>query len=273
MLTMTINDLRNIKATDVTAVTVFSYVIGFIITNIYLSNFAFAEFTYFHIKFIPVGFVFLFLSIIIFYLLRHIDLTYKKWYSRIPLFVITLDLFAYVLSIFFPRESVELGLTNFDEVLYLMNFEIWVVTIAVIYFLITSIFKGGVPLMSSFKDIEKGYRFSIKTVFLVLFMLTNIAVYANFVYPSIPTHFGGGRQIVANIIFKDELQKKVPVRIIYQTPEYVLYENVSTSSNMTGATMVRYEKIDSIEYLGIDSDTARHMVSRKMKSVAEEIKW
>jgi len=270
---MTSKDFRNIKATDITAVTLLSYVIGFVITNIYLSNFAFAEFTYFHVKFIPVGFIFLLLSTGLFYLLRYIDLTYKKWYSRIALFVLVLDLFAYVLTIFFPRDSVELNFLTYDMFLYQINFEVWTVTVAIIYVLSTSILKDGVPLINSFKDAEKMHHFSSKTIFLIIFTLVNIAVFANFVYPSIPTHFGGGRQILANLTFKDNLEEKVPVRIIYQTPEYVLYENATLSMDERDAVMVRYEKIDSIEYLGIDSETARHTISRKMNNVAEEIKW
>src|SRR3990167_5069418 len=204
---MTIEGIRTIETKDIALITILSYVVGFVITNIYLANFAFAEFSFFHVKFIPVGFLFLFLSLGVYFCFQYADLSYKEraWYVRIPLFLCVAG--------------------------------------ALIFFLVAI------------------------TVF-------NIALFANLIYPSVPTYLGGGRQIMAAILVEGvQNQEPTFVRIIYQTPDYLLYESLAPSTDKVKVTMVPFDRIDSIEYLGIDAGTGSYIFSKYMLRAKTNIEY
>ena len=272
---MTIEGIRTIETKDIALITILSYVVGFVITNIYLANFAFAEFSFFHVKFIPVGFLFLFLSLGVYFCFQYADLSYKEraWYVRIPLFLCVAGALIFFLDIVFVNR-IDAVAGHGPDAIFKVDFGLWIVLNLVLYFIITALLDTKNILINNFKDIVNGYKVLNRIFFLVAITVFNIALFANLIYPSVPTYLGGGRQIMAAILVEGvQNQEPTFVRIIYQTPDYLLYESLAPSTDKVKVTMVPFDRIDSIEYLGIDAGTGSYIFSKYMLRAKTKIQY
>lgn len=261
--------LKKIGTPEIATLTILSYVIGFVITNVYLSNFGFSEFSFFHIKFIPVGFLFIVLTSLIHLSLNYIDVTYKNraWYVRIPLFAILLIFITFCLGVVFlnPTDSIA-GFTYGSS--FRLDFLLWALINTILFFIVTSVSKSDF-LLKEMKDVEKGGRATYKILLFLVLLVLNIGFFANLIYPSVPTYLGGGGQIRASIFL--EGSNKIGGdfgRIIYQTPQYVLYERFTSSTGYLKVTLIPFDRIKSIDYLGIDKGTG-HEIFLKYKTMLE----
>lgn len=255
--------LKKVGATEIALLTIMSYVIGFIITNIYLSNFGFSEFSFFHIKFIPVGLLFILLTSLIHFSIYYVDAVYKDraWYIRIPLFAVLLVFIIYCLGIVFSSSTDSLAGYTYGPRLR-FDFTVWIVINAVLFFIVTSVSHDDF-LLKGFKDIEKGAKATYKILVFLVLMIFNVGLFANLIYPSVPTYLGGGQKIQAAITLEDSEEKEGRYgKIIYQTPQYVLYETMASSTDRLKVTLIPFDKIKSIDYLGIDKGTGYEIFSK-----------
>ena len=255
---------KKIGTKEITLTTILSYVIGFIITNIYLANYGFSEFSFFHVKFIPIGFLFLFLTVFIFYLFRHVDNISLgwPWFLRIVLWCLFPLLLIFCLSIILinPIDSLT---GRLNDLVIRLDYSSWITINLCLYFLISNSITKKIFLFESHKDFKKGSKITNIVLFSLILLILNVGLFANLIYPSIPSYLGGGGQISVSLKTKSmDVDKSMYAKIIYQTPDYVLFESLDISSEKLKTTMIPFSQIESIEYLGMDRGTGYNIFSK-----------
>jgi len=229
---------------------VLAYIFGFVIVNLYLSNFNFIDYTFFHVKYIPAGICFLvFFSFTAGAFLKTEDVV-KKHKGRV-VFLVLYSVFLVILlsvlfALFFSRLD---GVTGSERMIWGLDAAVWFTLIIISIFSVQPLFhslaldtsqKKEHPFMSVVHN-SSSFLYSICSFLLCLWF------FANFLYPSAPIYFGGGRPIDV-IIETEDAGHIIRTTLIYQTPEYLLIEGQLTGTKV-GNTLVPSRLVKSVNYI------------------------
>lgn len=247
----------------VTPLAVLSYILGFIIQNIYLSEFGFSDYSFLQVKYISTGILFLSINVsVAFFIYNKIYRPYilsENKLKEVVLIIIKTIFFYIVLNLLFAllirsdlsiysTKGLPTGIFRLDSGIFLfLNF--------ILSYLIYKTFQKNVHknflenIVGNIKDY--GY-----IMYLLITLTLNLIYFSFILYPSFPLFVGGGRASTAFIETNDKDREYT--LIIYQTSDYILTrQGVSTTSIYTYTKLIPFREIKSIVYTNIYFDQGK----------------